>query len=97
MAGENHYILGSNVYEHKGRKVISSVGSSQFDEVTINADTYFNYEIGYIPAGYEHRPDLISNLFYDTPNYWWLILLVNNISDPLQGLNGGDKIFIPKI
>jgi hypothetical protein len=55
------------------------------------------YRVGYIPAGYEHRPDLISNLFYDTTSYDWLILMFNNIKDPFQELNVDDRILIPNL
>jgi len=97
MAGENHYTLGSVTYEHRGRQIPSIVGSTTAENLIPQLDKYFDYIVGYVPAGYEHRPDLISNLWFDTPNYWWLILLVNNISDPLEGLNSGDKVFIPKL
>jgi hypothetical protein len=53
--------------------------------------------VGYIPAGYEHRPDLISNLFYGSPKNWWLLMLVNSVEDPFEGFNVGDSILIPKI
>ena len=50
-----------------------------------------------IPAGFEHRPDLISNVFYGSPSNWWLLMLVNGISDPFEGFNVRDRILIPKI
>lgn len=54
-------------------------------------------DVGYIPAGYEHRPDLISNLFYDTVTKDWLIMMFNNIKDPFQELNVGDRVLLPKV
>ena len=60
-------------------------------------ETSFDYEVGYVPAGYEHRPDLISNVFYGTPKNWWLLMLVNSITDPFEGFNENDQILIPKI
>jgi hypothetical protein len=33
----------------------------------------FDFRVGRVPPGFEHRADLISNLFYDTPTLDWLI------------------------
>lgn len=81
------------------REVVSNtiVNSSKFENIIQNLDNAYDYEVGYIPAGYEHRPDLISNLFYGSPRNWWLLMLVNSISDPFEGFNQNDAILIPKI
>ena len=91
------YSSGEILYTHKGKVVNSSVGSQEMDNVIKYGDQLLSYKIGYIPAGFENRPDKISNLFYNTPAYWWLILLVNNIPDSFEGLNVGDRILIPNI
>lgn len=91
----SRYDFGEVVYSHRGVSVNSTVGSIQQDR-RITANNLL-YDVGYIPAGFEHRPDLISNIFYNTPAYWWVILEVNNITDPFEGLNVGDRILIPKI
>lgn len=93
----SRYERGFVDYSHKGKVVRSSVGNTNQDNFfSFPANTY-TFKIGIIPAGYEHRPDLISNVFYGTPNYWWLILSFNNINDPFEGLNVGDTILIPKL
>ena len=89
--------LGNQKYVHKGNVVYSMVGSQSVDNIIDNIDSFLPYDIGYVPAGFEHRPDLISNVFYGVPDYWWLILFVNNIADPFEGLNEGDQILIPKL
>jgi hypothetical protein len=43
----------------------------------------------------ERRLDLISQLFYDTPQLWWVIALVNNFVDPLIGAPAGAELRIP--
>ena len=91
------YSSGEIKYLHKGKIVNSSVGSQSMDRVTTFGDTLYTPNVGYIQPGYEHRPDKISDLFYGTPAYWWLILLVNNIPDSFEGLNVGDRILIPSI
>ena len=43
------------------------------------------------------RPDLISEQYYETVIYWWIILRVNGIRDPYEGLNPGDLLQIPSL
>jgi len=80
---------------HRGKTIVTSL-NSKLDEFIDNLKIK-EFEVGYIPAGYEHRPDLISNLFYNTVTYDWMILMFNNIKDPFQELNVGDRILLPKI
>lgn len=91
------YSSGEVQYIHKGKTVNSSVGNARIDQLTKYGDNIYEHDIGYVPPGYEHRPDKISDLFYGTPAYWWVILLINNIPDSFEGLNVGDRIIIPKI
>ena len=91
----NHYKISNTVVDHRGKTVITSL-NSKLDEFMRNLENK-EVEVGYIPAGYEHRPDLISNLFYNTVTYDWMILMFNNIKDPFQELNVGDRILLPKI
>lgn len=48
-----------------------------------------------VPPGGVHRLDLISNQFYGTPQLWWVIAAVNNIVDPLYGVEQGTQLRIP--
>jgi hypothetical protein len=91
----NHYKISNTVATHRGKPVVTSL-NSKLDEFIDNLKTK-EFEVGYVPAGYEHRPDLISNLFYNTVTYDWMILMFNNIKDPFQELNVGDRILLPKI
>jgi hypothetical protein len=38
----------------------------------------------------------ISYKIYNTPNIWWLILLMNDISNPIDALVVGTRIKVPK-
>lgn len=91
------YSLDEVRVQHKNITTNTIVNSKKFDSLLADIDTAFEYEVGYIPAGYEHRPDLISNLFYGSPKNWWLLMLVNGVKDPFEGFNLGDVILIPKI
>lgn len=96
MANVSQYMLGEVYLLHKNKRLRTATGSPGFD--MSNEDMrkeYPSFDIAYVITGFEHRPDLISNIFYKTPEYWWLILLYNNIDDPFEGLNVGDQIKIP--
>ena len=91
----NHYKLGFETVEHRGKQLVVSNRTALFDY--LNSLETRGVEVGFIPTGYEHRPDLISNLFYNTVTLDWLICMYNNISDPHQQLNVNDRILLPKL
>lgn len=91
----NHYTVGSIQAEHKGKLITTSLNAGLEDY--FKGLESIEIEVGYIPVGYEHRPDLISDLFYNTVTKDWLIMMFNNIKDPFQELNVGDRILLPKI
>lgn len=91
------YSVGYIDVSHRDATIRTIVNSDSFDRFIQKIDTAYNYEIGYIPEGYQHRPDLISNVFYGTPKHWWLLMFVNNITDPFEGFYVGQKIIIPKL
>jgi hypothetical protein len=97
MLFKDRLSLGKNIVLHKGVVTNTPVGSKTYDAFVAGIEDAYKYKIGKIPPGAEHRPDLISNTFYNTPSYWWLLMLVNNISDPFEGFNVGDRILIPEI
>lgn len=89
------YTVDSRAVKHRNATVTTTLHSKDFDNILENLDTAYKYTVGFIPAGYEHRPDLISDLFYGTPDKWWLLMLVNGISDPFEGFKVNDRILIP--
>lgn len=91
------YNIGVTEISHKGTTVTSYLNNANFDAFYENIDKTFKYDVGYVPNGFEHRPDLISNVFYNTPAYWWLLMLVNNITDPFESFNAGDRILLPRL
>jgi len=95
--GTRYDSYGSETITHEDRQITTSVGVAAWDTFVANIDNEFEYKIGRVPIGYEHRPDLISNIFYGTPSLWWLILVVNKIEDPWEGLDVGDQIKIPEL
>lgn len=48
-----------------------------------------------LEAGDVARPDMISYKFYQTPTLYWVILWVNNILDPFEGMYPGMMLRIP--
>jgi hypothetical protein len=96
MVYNNHLKIGNVTVKHKNRDVTSTLNSDDFESFLTSMDQ-FEFDVGNIPPGYEHRADLISNLFYDTPTLDWLICWFNNISDPFTQLNVMDLIKIPRL
>lgn len=93
MIYKNHLRLNPVETTHKGKKVVTSNGSVDFRRFINSLDTT-DFQVGTIPPGFEHRADKIADLFYEDPNLDWLICWTNNISDPFQQLNVGDRIRI---
>lgn len=93
LSYRNHLKAGHVTIKHKNKTVVTSLNSVDFRNF-IDSLRDVNYLTGTIPPGYEHRADKISNLFYETPELDWLICWTNNISDPFQQLNVGDRIRI---
>lgn len=93
MTYKNHLKIGSDEKVHRNKKVITSLFSRDFEESVARLRN-LTHSIGVIPPGYEHRADLIANLFYGSPTLDWVVLWTNNISDPFQQLNVGDRIKI---
>ena len=89
----NHLKIGYRQTLHKGKPVVSSLNTPEFKTFLDSLDES-SYKVGTIPPGFEHRADKISDLFYETPTLDWLICWVNNVSDPFQQLNVGDRIRI---
>ena len=48
-----------------------------------------------ITPEYEYRMDLISQKFYGSPVYDWILEDINGIEDPIKDLTVGTKIIIP--
>lgn len=76
---------------HKGKTITTTVGSSSYESF-VRSLRQINLEPSRVPAGYEHRPDLIANLFMGSPEKWWLICETNGIFDPFESLNLNDVI-----
>lgn len=62
-----------------------------------------NFEMVHDPGFYRIdatdvlRPDLISFKNYGTVNYWWFIMFVNSVFDPLSDLEVGHLLVIPNL
>jgi hypothetical protein len=90
---KNHLSQGYIETLFKEKKVSSSLNSSQF-LVAMRRLNSGRSSVGIIPPGYEHRADRIAELFYGSPTLDWVVLWTNNISDPFEQLNVGDRIKI---
>jgi|TARA_S200002703_G_C3800812_1_gene247464 hypothetical protein len=89
----NHLSKGYLETIFKDKRVASSLNSSEF-EASIALLRSQPFSVGIIPPSYEHRADKIADLFYGSPTLDWVVLWTNNISDPFEQLNVGDRIKI---
>ena len=83
--------------KHKGKIFTTSVGSKEYEESYCGLDVpdRFPHIDGSVPPGYAHRPDLISDVFTNSPQNWWKICEINSIFDNYEQLNIADRIFLP--
>lgn len=89
----NHLKAGYEKVNHKGKTVVTSLNSTEFKEF-IRSTRDLSFKVGTIPPSFEHRADKIADLFYGDPSLDWLVCWTNNVSDPFQQLNVGDRIRI---
>jgi hypothetical protein len=90
--------FGLITIRHRGKLVVTSVGSKGYESLFSGLETsrkHRSRKLGTIPFGYQHRPELISNLFMGTAVSWWQICERNSIFDVFEQMNTGDGIFIP--
>ena len=90
---KNHLSAGYSTTFFKDKKVVSCLNSLKFENEIDTLDLTPGF-IGNIPPGYEHRADKIAELFYGSPTLDWLVMWTNDISDPFEQLNVGDRIKI---
>ena len=93
MTYKNHLKVGNTITLHKNKRVASSLNSRDFQRF-ISSLNESSSRVGRIPPGFEHRADKIADLFYEDPTLDWVVCWTNNISDPFEQLNVGDRIRI---
>ena len=91
----SRYSYGVATLEHKGKVTTTSVGS-EYDDFLLTLNGKEARE-GRMPKFVENRPDLVSNIFYSTPGYWWYPMQYNSVFDPFENLNAGARINIPEL
>lgn len=83
--------------------------SNFYEKVTVDSQVQLdflhnplsNFEMTYDPDYYrvtgedDMRPDKISDKMYGTVEFWWVLMLVNDISNPLVDIDPGTVLKIP--
>jgi|TARA_R110001583_G_scaffold69844_1_gene197958 hypothetical protein len=92
----SRYNFGVKKIAHKGKTTTTSINTTFFDDIKSSIDSQ-PYSIGAVKEYVKHRPDVISDLFYNTSTYWWYLLMYNNMNDPFNSLNPSDSFLIPVI
>lgn len=75
-------------------------GNEEYDFLYNNLSRLvLNYPVSYyqLTDSDVMRPDLVSYKMYNTTDFWWLILYVNDIEDPLTDLVSGTIVKIPNV
>jgi len=90
----SRYDYGVKIIKHKGVSITTSLNTN-IEKIREQIPDKITYQVGKCPSFVAHRPDLISDIFYNTPSLWWYVQLFNNINDPFEGFNPGDRILIP--
>lgn len=76
--------------EVEGRTEIDPFSQTPFD---FEFETQSNVLV--VEERHLGRPDLISLDAYGDVNYWWVIMLANDIVDPFDDIKFGDELIIP--
>lgn len=92
----SRYDYGVKIITHKGKSITTSINTTFMDNIDPTSPNS-NHAIARLKQYVKHRPDAISDIFYNSSAYWWYFLLYNNINDPFERLNPSDKVLIPKI
>jgi len=98
MTKDRKDMFVSYPFSYKDKKVIDISQNTEWKNFYLRSkeeDGIIGYAV--IPNGLEHRPDLLSFYAYGTPDFYWAILSANDVLDPEDELNAGDKIIIPKV
>jgi len=75
-------------------------GIDEYDYLYHNLTKFkMNYPVSYyrIEGSDLMRPDLISYKIYGTIAYWWLIMMINGIQNPLKDMVVGTLLQIPNV
>lgn len=75
----NRYKNKINLVNIQGTRVFEFIRKTQLYIEPANDDQYY-----FVDSSKRYRPDLISLEMYGTPILYWVILICNNLSHPLE-------------
>lgn len=88
LSTTSRYVNSTPIYYGELRKLTMKI----YKKKTPKTSEDDNFMV--VKAGREYRPDLVSNEFYGTPDFWWKILEYNNIKD-IFDFKAGINIVLP--
>ena len=91
-------ILYKNNSRYKNIRTIQDDEGNIYHESWIQqtVDKSSNDEYYIVTEQSENRLDIIANIYYNTPRYWWVIALANYIIDPFD-IPIGTQLRIPPL
>ena len=86
-------LRGKNMRYKKSKKRVSQAGrileSFNIPKIPLSTDDQ------YVEVSVTDRLDLISNQFYGTPQYWWVIAAANNLGKGTLAIQTGGILRLP--
>lgn len=96
MRNSLHDTFGAKSAIHN-TKMLSDVMSSESFEKFMKDLEYEKFKIAIVPIEADGRPDMLSYIIYGTPDFWWLLCLINGFQDPYLDIKAGRQIKVLSI
>lgn len=86
-----------SLYEFLFDEDVKKMRATFYRNIFLNYSPQPTDKMWTVEPGFEHRVDLISNKFYNTSRFDWVIEGANDIKDPLKDVVIGKKLIIPSM
>ena len=90
VTNSSRYFNSTVIFYGQDKKIIFST----YKRTTTNVNQDDKYML--ITAGYEYRPDLVSEKAYGIPDFWWRVMQENGIYDIIN-FKKGITVRIPSL
>lgn len=89
--------MSKNLRYSNELKVAESTNSLNYTKSVLPKSIPINTVPFFYVSKFGDRFDTISQLFYKTPNNWWVIAKANNLVNGGVGIEPGTKLYIPNL
>jgi len=93
---ERTEVFDYNLVPHRKKVLKDFTSSRAYSDFLENMDEIpFRYET--VDAYTHQRPDLFSNKVYQTPHFWWWLILFNSMTNPATEFVRNTVIKVPMV